>query len=271
MRGEGGGVKNKGRNIKSISRARDMCFCLYSVQPSLELGFDTSAAMSTDRQSSSSNPAQASKHQGDVENFKQLCAQIGKFSSADSFKRAVKVIDETDALQGQLEAKDEELAKTKRDMKEEENKNKIAIEKVLEANRKENGKTNEGLLQVQSLEASIQEKETTIAQQNKGLNNLKSQLQKLQTAYDAEKATVAQAHRDIDSLQQSEKAKDATIDKIKAGRLKTKQILSEKENKARELEDENLKLRESVQVVQTRLSKLEGLTAGYHEGDEKAM
>lgn len=263
----------KGRTRRYKKTHQDKSFALLSLfHPVLTLsGSDTLPAMSAKVQSSST-PAQATNPQADVaQAMKDVCTQLREFSSAASFNSVLKVFDEIDALRKRLELNDDELAEVKEEMNKKEKKKDIAIHEMFEANRMERIKRDEILQRVQFLEASVQEKETVITQQNETLGDLKSQLQKRQFSYDAEKANFARAQSDIDTLERSQTEKDAAIEKMKTAGLKLKKALSAKEEKVKELDAKSRSLTESVQVMQAHLGKLEGLTVGYHMGDEEFM
>ncbi|KAI1906872.1 hypothetical protein LOZ65_006821 [Ophidiomyces ophidiicola] len=210
----------------------------------------------------------ACKYNEEVEIFKQLCGQIQEFSLADGFKRAGTVVD---MLQVQLEAANEKLEASRKETKDNESKNVIAIEQVLEANRRENGKVLEGLRQIEALKSSIQESKKVIVQQSQNLENLNNQLQKLQTSYGDEKAAVTRADGEIKALRKTLKERDDMIEKTKKAGSKFKQSAEEKEKNIRELTKRNTKLEEVAQVTQARLRSLEGLAIEFSNEEEKAV
>ena len=129
----------------------------------------------------------------------------------------------------------------------------------------------EVLKEVDTLKATIQEKEDTIATQVTTINNLNQQLQDLNDLYKKEQGTVALANRDIDGLQENIKRKMADIEALKVAGLKMKKGFKAVEAKAKSLKKSKISLEEKLRKDSATLQELQGYVVTYCEGKEEDM
>jgi len=193
-----------------------------------------------------------------------LIDAVNALSLDTSFKNASALVNEMRSLHEQVRSKDEEIDKLNTSKE-------TAYNEMFEANQKERNKHTEVLNQVDTLKATIQGKEDTIATQVSTINNLKQQLQDLTDLYKKEQGTVSRANKDIDGLQENIKRKEADIEALKTTNSKTKKGYKTLEAKAKSLEESKISLEEKLLRDSTALQELQGYVATYCEDKEEDM
>jgi chromosome segregation ATPase len=171
----------------------------------------------------------------------------------------------------QVHARDEELKKVQDQLLELKERNRVAIEEMFAANESEKAKQKDALDRVESLCASVNQKDKRLTEYSKEVQGLRQQIDSIKSSYSLELDKVSQSAKDISTLQQNLKEKDKTIDKMKTAGSSLKSMVSTAQKKIEELEAEKASLSQALQTSQGRLHNLESFTVPELELDEKSM
>ncbi|KAJ5776745.1 uncharacterized protein N7511_001756 [Penicillium nucicola] len=191
---------------------------------------------------------------GSLEGFIKYMSILAS-SSESQF--AASVLDEITQQRERIHSQDEELKA-----------NKTTISGMFKANQDEKSKQQDSAMQIESLRATVHEKEIKIAEYSNNLGSLQQEIKVLKSTCSQEAAKVSQSVRDITTLQNNSKEKDKTIDQMKTAGSKLKLVLSSEQKKSRDLEDANASMRTELQTIRDRIQKMEDFTVQYPDVDD---
>ena len=152
-----------------------------------------------------------------------------------------------------------------------EERKRVTIEEMFAANEGEKAKQKDSLDRVESLCASVNQKDKRLAEYSKEVQGLRQQVDSIKSSYSLELDKVSQSAKDISTLQQNLKEKDKTIDRMKAAGSSLKSMFSSAQKKIEELEAEKASLDQALQASQGQLQTLESFTIQQLELDENSM
>ncbi|OQD70587.1 hypothetical protein PENDEC_c022G01174 [Penicillium decumbens] len=174
---------------------------------------------------------------------------LGILASSPESQFAATVLGEITQQREQIQSQDEELKE-----------NKITIKGMFKANQDEISKQQDSALQIESLRATVHEKEIEISEYSRKLGSLQQEMVNLKATCSQEAAKVSQSVKDITTLQNNSKEKDKTIDQMKTAGSKLKLRLSSEQKKSKELEDANASMSTELQAIRDRIQKMEDFT-----------
>lgn len=191
---------------------------------------------------------------GSLEGF---IKSLGILASSPESQFAATVLGEITQQREQIQSQDEELKE-----------NKITIKGMFKANHDEKLKQQDSAMQIESLRATVHEKEIEIAEYSKKLGSLQQEISNLKLTCSQEAAKVSQSVKDITTLQNNSKEKDRTIDQMKTAGSKLKLMLASEQKKSKELEDANASMSTELQAIRHRIQKMEDFTVQCSDIDD---
>ncbi|KAJ5630967.1 uncharacterized protein N7484_011067 [Penicillium longicatenatum] len=190
--------------------------------------------------------------------------QLSKLASSAESQAASAMLEESENLKKELKKAHDEI----RDLKE---RKRVAIEEMFAANEDGKAKQKEALDHIESLRASVKQKDQSLTEYSNQVQALHQQINSLKSSYSLELSKVSQSAKKINELEQSSKEKDKTIDKMKTAGSNLKTMLSSAQQKIQELEAEKTALKKELQASQGRLRNLESFTVQQLELDERSI
>lgn len=171
---------------------------------------------------------------------------MGILASSSESQFAASVLGELTQQREQIHSQDEELKQKQ-----------ITINEMFKFNQGEKAKQLDSATQIESLRATVQEKEIKIAEFSRDLRSLQQEIEKLKLTCSREVTKASQSARDITTLQNSLKEKDKVIDQMKTAGSKLKSILSSEQRKNGELEAANASMSTELQGARGCIRKME--------------
>ncbi|KAJ6000750.1 hypothetical protein N7481_001159 [Penicillium waksmanii] len=171
---------------------------------------------------------------------------IGILASSSESQFAATVLSEITQQREQIQSQEEELKE-----------NQITINGMFKFNQDEKAKQQVSATQIETLRATVNEKESKIAEYSKKLRLHQQEIINLKSACSQEVAKVSQSAKDISTLQANLKERDKMIDELKTAGSKSKSMLSFEQGKNEELETANASMRTELQAVKACIKKLE--------------
>lgn len=218
---------------------------------------------------SSSNTQSHSTFNSD--GLQSFLKQVTILATSPESQAASAMFEEIDHQRQQMHARDEELKKAENEILVLKERKRVTIEEMFAANESEKAKQKEALDRVESLCASVDQKDKSLIEYSKQIQGLHQQIDSLKSSYSLELGKVSQSAKDISTLQQNLKEKEKTIDKMKTAGSSLKSILSTAQQKMEVLEAEKVSLDKELQASQGRLQNLESFTVQQLELDEDSM
>ncbi|OQD61619.1 hypothetical protein PENPOL_c016G05337 [Penicillium polonicum] len=182
---------------------------------------------------------------------------MGILASSPESQFASAVLGEITQQREQIHSQDEELKKLQMELLQIQETKRTTINDMLTANETERAKQRDSATQIESLHATVYEKESKIAEYSKNEGALQQEMAKLKSNYSLEVAKVSQSAKDISTLQANLKEKDKMIDQMKTAGSKLKSVLSSQQKKNEELESANASMSTELQATRARIQKLE--------------
>jgi chromosome segregation ATPase len=129
---------------------------------------------------------------------------LGILASSSESKFAATVVAEITQQREHIQSQEEELKR-----------NQTTINGMFQFNQDEKAKQKDSATQIESLRATVNEKESKIAEYSKSLEFQKQEITELKSARSKEIAKVSQSTKDITTHQENLKDKDKVIDQMK--------------------------------------------------------
>ncbi|KAJ5161927.1 hypothetical protein N7492_007319 [Penicillium capsulatum] len=186
---------------------------------------------------------------------------IGILSASSETQFASAVLD-------QIHSQDEELKTLRKKIRDVEESKRTTVNDMFTANETERAKRREYAAQIESLSATINERESKIDEHAKNLGALQQEMAKLESANSQERAKLSQSAKTISTLQSSLKEKDQMIDQLKTAGSKLKSAFSSEKKKKEELEVTNTAMNAELHAVQGYIQKLENFRVQSSDIDE---
>ncbi|CAG7962869.1 unnamed protein product [Penicillium salamii] len=205
------------------------------------------------------------------DSLQSFLKQVSALASSPESQAASLMIEELGHQRDQIHARGEELKKAKNEILDLKERKRVAIEEMFAANESEKAKQKEALDQIKSLCASAKQKDHSLAECSKQIQELRQQVDSLKLSYSLEVGKVSQSAKDISTLQQNLKDKDKIIDKMKTAGSSLKTMLSSTQQKMEELKAEKAALNKELQMNQGQLRVLESFTISELELDESSI
>jgi len=140
---------------------------------------------------------------------------------------------------------------------------------MFKVNQDEKVKQKNSATQIESLRATVNEKESKIGEYSRILGLQRQETAELNSARSQEAAKVSQSAKDISTLQENLKERDKMIDQMKTTGSKLKSRLSSEQSKNEELEASNAAMRTELQAVRAHITKMEDFTIQSSNIDEE--
>ncbi|CRL30936.1 unnamed protein product [Penicillium camemberti] len=150
----------------------------------------------------------------------------------------------------QVHARDKELKKAQDQVLDLKERKRVAIEEMFAANKGEKAKQKDALDRVESLCASVNQKDKRLTEYSKEVQGLRQQIDSIKSSYSLELDKVSQSAKDISTLQQNLKEKDKTINRMKTAGSSLKSMFSSAQKNIEELGAEKASLDQALQASQ---------------------
>ncbi|KAJ5659849.1 hypothetical protein N7507_006300 [Penicillium longicatenatum] len=190
--------------------------------------------------------------------------QLSKLASSAESQAASAMLEESENQNKELKKARDEI----RDLKE---RKRVAVEEMFAVNEDVKAERKEALDHIESLRASVKQKDQSLTEYSDQVQALRQQINSLKSSHSLELSKVSQSAKKINELEQSSKEKDKTIDKMKTAGSNLKTMLSSAQQKEKELEAEKTALKKELQASQGRLRTLESFTVQQLELDERSI
>lgn len=207
----------------------------------------------------------------DSDGLEKFLKLVNMLASSPESQTVSTMLEEIGHQREQVHARDEELKKAQDQVLELKERKRVAIEEMFAANESEKAKQKDALDRVESLCASVNQKDKHLTDYSKEVQGLRQQIDSIKSSYSLELGKVSQSAKDISTLQQNLKEKDKTIDKMKTAGSSLKSMFSSAQKKIEELEAEKASLDQALQASQGRLQNLESFTVQELELVENSM
>ncbi|KOS39559.1 hypothetical protein ACN38_g9619 [Penicillium nordicum] len=218
---------------------------------------------------SSSNTQSPSTFNSDI--LQSFLKQVTVLATSPESQATSVMFEEINHQRQQMHTRDEELKKAQNEILDLKMRKRVAIEEMFAANETEKAKQKEALDRVESLCASVDQKDKSLTEYSKQIQGLCQKVDSLKSSYSLELGKVSQSAKDISAFQQNLEEKEKTIEKMKTAGSSLKSMLSSKQQKIEELEAEKASLDKELQASQGRLQNLESFTVQQLELDENSM
>lgn len=193
--------------------------------------------------------------------LKGFIKYVGILASTSESQFASAVLGEITQQREQIHYQNEELKKLQNEILDINEAKRITIENMYAANENEKEKQRDSATHLESLRATVNEKENKVAEYSNSLVAAQQKMAKLESTCSQETAKVSQSAKDISTLQANLKEKDKMIDQLKSTGSKLKLILSSEQKKTEDLEAANASMTTELQAVRAHIQKLEGFPA----------
>lgn len=207
----------------------------------------------------------------DSDGLKKFLKLVSMLASSPESQTMSAILGEIAYQREQVHARDKELKKAQDQVLDLEERKRVTIEEMFAANEGEKAKQKDALDRVESLRASVNQKDKRLAEYSKEVQGLRQQVDSIKSSYSLELDKVSQSAKDISTLQQNLEEKDKTIDRMKAAGSSLKSMFSSAQKKIEELEAEKACLDQALQASQGQLQTLQSFTVQQLELDENSM
>ncbi|CAI7566855.1 unnamed protein product [Penicillium glandicola] len=207
----------------------------------------------------------------DSDGLRKFLNLVNMLASSPESQTVSTMLEEIVHQREQVHARDEELKKAQDQVLELKERNRVAIEEMFAANESEKAKKKDALDRVESLCASVSQKDERLTEYSKEVQDLHQQIDSIKSSYSSELDKVSQSAKEISTLKQNLEEKDKTIDKMKSVGSSLKSKFSSAQKKIEELEAEKALLGQALQASQGRLQSLESFTAQELELGESSI
>ncbi|OQE28797.1 hypothetical protein PENSTE_c003G03719 [Penicillium steckii] len=194
----------------------------------------------------------------DIGSLEGFIKYMGILASSPESQFAATVLGEITQQREQIQSQDEELKEKQ-----------ITINGMCKVNQDEKAKQKASATQIESLRATVTEKESKIGEYSRILGLQRQEIAELKSARSQEAAKVSQSAKDISTLQENLKERDRMIDQMKTAGSKLKSRLSSEQSKNEELETVNAAMRTELQAVKAHITKLEDFAVQSSNVDEE--
>ncbi|CAG8918857.1 unnamed protein product [Penicillium salamii] len=205
------------------------------------------------------------------DSLQSFLKQVGALASSPESQAASVMIEEFGHQREQVHARNEELKKAQNEILDLKERKRVAIEEMFAANESEKAKQKEALGQVDSLYALVKQKDQSLIECSKQVQELRQQMDSLKSSYSLELGKVSQSAKDISTLKSNLKEKDKIIDKMKSAGSSLKTMLLSTQQKMEELKAEKATLNKELQTSQGQLRNIESFTVPQLELDESSI
>lgn len=191
------------------------------------------------------------------------------------FKNASATYSQVKEQQEQIRTRDEKLTRLQKDIEAQKERESIVIGRFSAANQDLAIQKEIAEKGVVSLQKENTEKDKSLAEISRRIQELQRQLQTLlsERSQDERKisAMIAQHNLEIDSFQTKLKERDASIDKLKESNAKLTRLLSDENAKRGYLEKDKKSLEEKMLKAHSQLEKFDSFILKHHQIDEQSM
>ena len=174
---------------------------------------------------------------------------MGILASSSEAQFASAVLGEITQQRERNHFQEEELKKLRKEILEINETKRTTIADMFIANENEKAKQRDLATQIKSLRATVDAKESKIAEYSKDLGALKQKIAKLEVNLSQEVAKTSQSTKDISILREDLKEKEKMIDQLKTAGKSLKSKFSTEENKRKDLEAANASMDTELQAV----------------------
>ncbi|KAL2695994.1 hypothetical protein AAEP93_003294 [Penicillium crustosum] len=151
----------------------------------------------------------------DSDGLKEFLKLVRMLASSPESQTVSAILGEIAYQREQVHARDKELKKAQDQVLDLKERKRVAIEEMFAANEGEKAKQKDALDRVESLCASVNQKDKRLTEYSKEVQGLRQQIDSIKSSYSLELDKVSQSAKDISTLQQNLKEKDKTIDRMK--------------------------------------------------------
>lgn len=218
-----------------------------------------------------SSPSDSGKHDdlplanaGSLEGFIKY---LGILASSPESEFASAVLGEISQKRQEIYSQGEELKKLQQEISHIKRTKETAIDDMFAANEKERARLKASATQIENLRTTVHEREIKIAELSRNVVSLHKEIENLKSTCSQEVAKLSQSAKDITTLQNNSKEKDKMIDQMKTAGSKLKSVLSSEQKKNGELEAANASMSAELQVVRTRIQRMDDLIVQSSEID----
>lgn len=205
------------------------------------------------------------------DSLQSFLKQVNTLASSPESQAVSAMVKEFSDERQKVHARNEELKKAQNEILDLKERKRVAIEEMFAANERVKAKQKEALDQVDTLDALTKQKDQTLTECSKQVQELRQQMNSLKSSYSLELGKVSQSAKDISTLEQNLKEKDKIIDKMKTAGSSLKTTLLSTQQKMEELKAEKATLSKELQTSQGQLRNLESFTVPQLELDESSM
>ncbi|RAH76684.1 hypothetical protein BO86DRAFT_393251 [Aspergillus japonicus CBS 114.51] len=186
--------------------------------------------------------------------------QLKALSPSVGYEMIMNICEDNRKLQGRLD-----------DMSNKVKKREATIDGMLEVNEKAKSQHRETIVQVQKLEKVIQEKESLVEKQIRGLCDRDTQIKKLTAEIKKQADHLARTKQECGTLQGTIEAKDTIITGLKTDKVNLTDRLTRLEKLNSDIEEANQTLKSTLGEIQTKLCRVEGFTVGHIDSEENIL
>jgi chromosome segregation ATPase len=131
------------------------------------------------------------------------------------------------------------------------------IENMFTANEKERARQKASATQIESLSATVHEREIKIAELSRNVGSLHKEIEDFESTCSQEVEKLSQSATDFTTLQNNLKDKDKMIDQMKTTGSKLKSVLSSEQTRNGELEAANASMSTELQAVRAHIQRMD--------------
>ncbi|KAJ6007485.1 hypothetical protein N7540_011461 [Penicillium herquei] len=182
---------------------------------------------------------------------------LGILASSPECEFASAVLGEIAQQRQEICSKNEELKELQQEISQIKKTKETTIDDMFAANEKERARQKASATQIESLRATVHEREIKTAELSRSVESLHEEIEYLKSTCSQEVAKVSQSAKDITTLQNNLKEKDKIIDQMKTAGSKLKSALSSKEKKNGELEAANASMSTELQAIRARIQRMD--------------
>ncbi|KAJ5988262.1 hypothetical protein N7481_003472 [Penicillium waksmanii] len=193
---------------------------------------------------------------------------LGILASSPKSQFASAVLGEIAQQRKQIHFQEEDLKRLQQDILHIKKTKETTIDDMFAANEKERARQKDSATQIESLRATVHEREIKIAELTRNVESLQKEIGDLKSTCAQETAKLSQSAKDITMLQNNSKDKDKTIDQMKTAGSKLKSMLSSEQKKSGELEAANASMSIELQAVRAHAQKLDDFTVQSSDIDD---
>ncbi|CAG8261520.1 unnamed protein product [Penicillium salamii] len=194
---------------------------------------------------------------------------MGILASSAESQFASNVLDEIAQQREKNFSQEKELTNLRREILDIKETKRTTIEDMFAANENERAKQRDAATQIESLRATVNEKESMIAKYCRDSGALQQKIAKLESTVSQEGAKVSQFVKDISTLQASLKEKDKMLDQMKTAGSKLKSMLLSEQKKNEDLEAASASMNTELRTAKANLQRLKEVPVPSSEIDEK--